>query len=165
MLDRALIQLGGTPAAGEYWVVTLTGTNTTLSVDGFLDAVFQGLGNGSLAEEIASLTATGGRVVFHAVTAGQTLTDVGADLRAQIAALGALVAALVQAIIAADPRFFPFGRIRHAAVFATLRPGPLRAARPARRKRARRPDETRGSSASSIASNSGPSRCRAMPQP
>lgn len=38
----------------------------------------------------------------------------------QIAALGALVAALVQAIIAADPRFFPFGRIRHAAVFATL---------------------------------------------
>lgn len=38
----------------------------------------------------------------------------------QIAALGALVAALVQAIVAADPRFFPFGRIRHAAVFAML---------------------------------------------
>ncbi|MDZ4045799.1 MAG: hypothetical protein U1E32_08480 [Rhodoglobus sp.] len=38
----------------------------------------------------------------------------------QIAALAALVAALIQAIIGADPRFFPFGAWQHAGVFATL---------------------------------------------
>src|SRR6185369_11177070 len=41
--NRSLIQLGGTPADGEYWVVTLTGLNTTLSVDALLAALYQSL--------------------------------------------------------------------------------------------------------------------------
>jgi hypothetical protein len=73
--DRALIQLGGTPAAGEYWVVTLTRTNTKLSVDSFQDAVFRALADGSLsAQELIDLRATNSDVFVYSGGSGDLAT-------------------------------------------------------------------------------------------
>jgi hypothetical protein len=82
--DRALIQLGGTPAAGEYWVLTLTGTGTTLSVDAFIDAVFQKLGDGVIdtAERDALRLTNSDAFVYSG--GSSDLTTVAAGLKSAI---------------------------------------------------------------------------------
>ena len=88
------MQFGGTPADGQYWIVTLTGTTTgtTLSVDAFMDEVFGKLRDGQIESvgpnnEQALLDAMGSKVVYHEVTGGETPTQVVKSLADQITAL------------------------------------------------------------------------------
>jgi len=80
--DRALIELRGSAVVDEYWIVTLSRTNTTLSVDTLLENVFARLADGSLSQaELDELTGTNSDVVYYKVTAGNDLTDIAEGLR------------------------------------------------------------------------------------
>ncbi|MBK8118781.1 MAG: hypothetical protein IPK39_05825 [Sulfuritalea sp.] len=101
--DRTLVQLGGTPTAGEYWIVALTGTDKeagfrvtpTLGVDAFLDNAFQKLGDSTISGtsssgELGDLEATGSKLVYEKVTS-QSLTQVAALLASQITNLAGTI--------------------------------------------------------------------------
>jgi hypothetical protein len=92
--DRALIQLGGTATAGEYWIVSLTdiapvasdAAADTFSVDTFQDEVFVALQDGDLSD----LGATNSDVVVYAVTGTESgLTQVAGSLASSIEGLAA----------------------------------------------------------------------------
>jgi hypothetical protein len=86
--NQSVIQLGGTPAAGEYWVVTLTGLNTTLSVDAMLTVLYAALADGTIsAGELSALNLSGSQTVYSKPGAGDTANDIAIDLASKIQGL------------------------------------------------------------------------------
>ncbi|MBX9639354.1 MAG: hypothetical protein K2X97_06395, partial [Mycobacteriaceae bacterium] len=87
---RAVIQLGGTAARDEYWVVTLSGLDTRLSVEAYLEEVFRRLRDGDLSdnETIGSVTKTEAQwlsdmnsdVVFYRLAAGEDVNRAASEL-------------------------------------------------------------------------------------
>jgi hypothetical protein len=113
--DRALIQFGGSTAATDYWVLTLSrAASTLLSVDAFIDMVFNRLSDGVLSTaDQTALNATNGDAF---VGSGSTLTAVANSLASAINAssvsrgYSAVVTAGLQVDLSTD-RAAPFNNI------------------------------------------------------